>query len=276
MAIDIEQLYRQHLSDTDRLLLRSIGADDAAIPQALASPAAEAAVFADEPGEGLLVATSPFLTFATAVHRTAVRLETASYVEERWAIRQRIPIFDVAPLRELLAEPARRFFLIELLASYTHIVSGATWERTRRGWRRHRFSELDPVRMASLLEVVEPAERSGIYRRLGDLALFLTGVFPDHRSVLDLGDISVARLLRFSGLPPDSNDDVDAPRLLEYLGARWYRMAAMSARSHGVALMGTMSVVDDIGTRFGDARRVLNVVTDHYLFPMRERWFGVS
>jgi hypothetical protein len=27
---------------------------------------------------------------------------------------------------------------------------------------------------------------------------------------------------------------------------------------------------------FRDARRVLNAVTDRYLFPLREQWFGTS
>jgi hypothetical protein len=276
MSVNIEDLYRQHLSDNDRRLLSTMGAADAALSRALAGPALEAAVFGGDDVDRTLVATSPFLVFAVAVHRTAARLETASFVEERWAQRQRIPVFDVSPLRDLLAAPARRFFLVELLASYTHVASGATWERTRRGWRRHRFSELDPVGFAGLLEVVEPAERSGIYRRLGDLALFLTGVFPDHRSVLELGGVPVSRLLRLSGLPATLDDNFDGPGLLEYLGARWYRMAAQSARSHGVTLTGTMAVAETIGDRFGDARRVLNVVTDRYLFPLRERWFGVG
>ena len=51
-----------------------------------------------------------------------------------------------------------RFFFVELLASYTHVVSGSTWTATRRGWRRRRFSELDPVQLAGLLGVVDLQE----------------------------------------------------------------------------------------------------------------------
>ena len=82
-------------------------------------------------------------------------------------------------LREFFAADGRRLFLTELLTSYTRVASGSTYVRTARGWRRRRFSELDPLRLASLLDAVPEAERPGIYRRLGDLALFLTGVFPD-------------------------------------------------------------------------------------------------
>ena len=41
-----------------------------------------------------------------------------------------MPVFDVEPLRRLLSDPLRRFFFVELLASYTHVVSGSTWVAT--------------------------------------------------------------------------------------------------------------------------------------------------
>lgn len=280
MIADVELLYRQHLTEADRRLLAqaSIGAPDGAgdadgIESALAHPALEAAVFDNLSGGGPFVAASPFLTFAVAVHRTGTHLEQATFVQEWIGPRQRLPVFNVAQLRELLAEPVRRFFLVELLASYTHVASGVTWERTRRGWRRRRFSELDPVRLAGLLEVVAPAEQAGVYRRLGDLALFLTGVFPDHTAVTGLGGVDASRLLRATGLLPDAASELGGVALLEYLGARWYRRAATSVRG---TPMGSFAATADIGDRFSDARRVLNVVTDRYLFPLRDRWFGRS
>ncbi len=72
----------------------------------------------------------------------------------------------------------RRLFLAELLSSYTHVASGTVWAKSGGRWRRRRFSELDPVQLARLAEVVPDWERLAVYRRLGDLALFLTGVFP--------------------------------------------------------------------------------------------------
>ncbi len=274
--VDVAPLYRQHLTDADHRLLRRVNGAGATLPDALADPRVEAAVFADGSPEAAFVDTSPFLTFAVAVHRTAVRLDHASYVEEPWSARQRIPVFDVVRLRELLAEPARCFFLIELLASYTHVSSGVTWERTRRGWRRRRFSELDPVGLAGLLDVVDPAERAGIYRRLGDLALFLTGVFPDHAITLELGGVAVGRLLRSSGVRQEIDSHVSGRELLEFLGPRFYRRASESVRAHGDPMTSGLDVVNQIGERFGDARRILNAVTDQYLFPIRQRWFGMG
>ena len=296
MTVDVDHAYLQHLSEADRELVAAVAGRGAALSEALVDPRLEllvfgpasavpsesSAVYAPEPPgpagthDPRLVAVSPFLTFAVAVHRGAARLDEVTFVEERWAPRRRVPVFDVGSLRDLLDHPARRLFLIELLASYTRVASGATWERTRRGWRRRRFSELDPVRLAGLLEAVEPAERAGIYRRLGDLALFLTGVFPDHPTVFDLGGAGTERLLRYSGLRPDRDGGAEGLQLLEELGSRWYAMASRSARRHGVPLTAGLAVVEEMGRRFADARRVLNVITDWYLFPLRDRWFGIS
>lgn len=280
---DAELLYRQHLTDVDRQLLAATGAS---VVDAIASEALEAMLFG--PGEAVqadpgqltseLVAASPFLTFAVAVHRSAHRLESASFVEERFGARQRIPVFDVGQLRALLADPMLRYFFVELLASYTHVTSGAVWQRTARGWRRRRFSELDPLRLAGLLETVEASERPGVYRRLGDLALFLTGVFPDARSLLELGPASVERLLRLSGAARTARDEEkpSGRELLETLGARWYREAVATARALHAPSTTSLAAVEVIAERFSTARRVLNVVADWYLFPFRERWFGVS
>jgi hypothetical protein len=286
MNSDLDLLYRQHLTPCDvRLIAGAIGSPvsgdvgPAGTPGArelgslLAHPDLEAAVFACRDDERL-IGTSPFLTFAIAVHRTAARLRTASFVEERATSGQRLPMFDVEPLRELLAEPQRRYFLVELLASYTHVVSGATWHRTRRGWRRRRFSELDLSRLVDHAVAVEPAERPGVYRRIGDLVLFLAGVFPDHSALRDVGPVALSRLERLAGLPRTADEELGGLELLEELGRRFYALAVRSGRALGAPSTARLTVVDQIAQRFHDSRRALNVVTDWYLFPLRGRWFG--
>ncbi len=272
MTPDVERAYREHLSSADLDMLGA-AAGGQPLAAALASPALEHVVFVDDPRLDPTRVASPFLTFAVAVHRTAERLTTATYVNEWIAPRRRVPVFDVEPLRRLLSDPLRRFFFVELLASYTHVVSGSTWVATRRGWRRRRFSELDPVQLAGMLEAVSPAERPGVLRRLGDLALFLTGVFPDHTASTPLGrPLSEAALLRSAGLENTGTGpgDLATFELLELLGRRWYRLAARLSP----APSGTVEVLAAIAEQFTDARRILNAVTDAYLFPLRERWFG--
>ncbi|MBV8951951.1 MAG: hypothetical protein JOZ99_13820 [Actinobacteria bacterium] len=223
---------------------------------------------------------SAFLTFAVAVHRAAAELEDLRFTEEWVGPRRRLPVFDVQVLRDFVADPLRRLFLVELLASYTHVVSGATWERTTRGWRRRRFSELEPAQLAALLDVVPEAERPGVYRRLGDLALFLTGVFPDHTATRGLGPAQRLRLLRVSGVDAGIDDALPADitslgtvGLLELLGERWYRLAVARTQR---PLTATMQVTGAVSEQFRQARRVLNFVTDQFLFPQRGQWFGVA
>ena len=85
--VEVELLYRQHLNDTDRQLLRDAAGDDVPVSVALGSPEVEAVVFGQQTRNFVSVGVSPFLAFATAVHRTAAALETATFVEERWAPR---------------------------------------------------------------------------------------------------------------------------------------------------------------------------------------------
>ncbi len=269
--------YADHLTDTDLQLLSAAGhgrvpaaelrRDPEAIQELLADPRVFEAVFgrqglaADRPFE-----VSPFLFFAVTVHRAARELASIVHVPERTGLRQRVPVFDAPQLADFVAAPARRLFLAELLASFTKVASGRYRVHTGRGWRWRRFSELDPVRLAGLLEAVGDAERAGIYRRLGDVTLFLAGVYPDYVQDRALSPVDAARLVRAAGIGGDDPERVTAPaiELFEHLGARWYRNACQLAPFRTERL----AVVEEVAERFRQARRVLNHIADRYLFPV--------
>lgn len=295
--------YAAHLTDTDLTLLASAagapapGGPPGAVPvlpvdadagclrrepaiicDLLGDPRVFEAVFgradgAAPPRPGHAVPVSPFLTFAVAVHRSATELASMGHVAERTGPRQRIPLFDAPALREFLGSPARKLFLAELLASFTRVASGRYRVRGEGRARTRRFSELDPVRLAGLLDGVPDAERPGVYRRLGDVSLFLAGVFPDYATLYGVGPASTARLLRAAQVPPAEQErlaTVPAIELLEQLGARWYRAAC------GLAPVRTarLDVVADVAGRFQQARRVLNHIADRYLFAGDQPWFA--
>jgi hypothetical protein len=195
---------------------------------------------------------------------------------------RRIPVFDTADLRAHFDDPGRRLFAVEHLASYTRVASGPLWVRTERGrLRRVRYSEVDPARLAALLDVVDDEDKPGIYRRLGDLALFLCGVFPDWARRTPAHPVTVERLVRSvsgSSRPATafSLEDIGPLSggsglggLLRVLGPRWYDLAA--SRS---PLPSVRRALDDAAVGFEKARRFLTLLTDRYLFPLRERWFG--
>ena len=58
--------------------------------------------------------------------------------------------------------------------------------------------------------------------------------------------------------------------VLEWLGPRWYRLAAATTPLPSVAAM-----LRDVADGFDHARRFLTMITDRYLFEHR-RWFGPS
>jgi hypothetical protein len=274
----IGHLYLEHLTNTDLELVASAGGradlrrDPEMIEDLLDSPAVFRTLF-NEAGRDPLMQGSPFLLFAVLIHRAARDLGQASFVEEWVGPRQRVPVFDVGGPRDFGADPMRRFFLAELLASYTHVASGSVMVQTSRGWRRRRFSELDPLRLVELAELVPESERPAVYRRLGDLSLFLTGIFPDYaaeRLVIERERRQLERALQ--GADREQAEREDGVWLLERLGRRAYRIAQRSADRS--TLMG--EVLAEVSENFAAARRVLNFLTDRYLFPLRQRWFGVA
>ena len=275
----LERLYLEHLSDADLALLAAVAEtegeaqrDPEHLEALIDSPAAYRLLFS-VPGRDPLLRGSPFLIFAVLVHRVVRDLGHVSFVEEWVGPRQRVPVFDTVSLRDFGADPMRRLFLAQLLASYTNVASGSTLVKTSRGWRRRRFSELDPMRLIELAEVVPDAERPSVYRRLGDLSLFLTGIFPDYageRLVADRERRALERALATADRERSENRDV--VWLLEQLGRRAYRIA-QQATDRRTAMA---SVLADVSENFAAARRVLNVLTDRYLFPLRRQWFGAE
>jgi hypothetical protein len=278
--------YASHLTDADLRLLASLPvaagqvdasrlrSDPDALLRLLEHPGLFAAVTGPDPaGSRWAVPASPFLVFAVFVQRGAAELASMDYVLEPTGLRQRVPLFDAPALREFLAEPARRLFLTELLASFTRVTSGRYQVRTGGRVRTRRYSELDPVRLAGLLDAVPAAEQPGVYRRLGDAALFLTGVFPSYVTTRAFGPFDAARLLRAARLPGPERDrlsGVPAIELLEHLGARWYRAAFELAPVRTARL----TLVGDVAGRFRQARRVLNHLADRYLLPPDNPWFA--
>jgi hypothetical protein len=286
-----ELLLRDRLTDRDLELLAQAAGGPAGgrraavrlrdepgeIERLLALPQLFEAVFR-ESREDPLVLASPFMAFAILLAHTPVLLEGLAFVPERVGSRRSVPVFEVEPLRDLVADPLRRLFLADLLASYTHVASGAIWVKSRRGWRHRRFSELDPAQFAELILTVPPDQRLVLYRRLGDLSLFLSGVFPDYAEAHALAPIAVERLSRAlaAGRPRGERQvrplipDLGALAQLESIGRRAY---ALSLEATPYRDLGFAPVLAYVEEHFRHARMVLNFLTDRYLFEHRERWF---
>lgn len=272
-------LYLEHLSDSDLAFLGTVAEfrvdvrrDPEQLEALIDSPATFRTLFA-VPGRDPLLRASPFLIFAVLIHRVVRDLGQASFVEEWVGPGQRVPVFDTGSLRDFGADPLRRLFLAELLASYTNVDSGSALVKTSRGWRRRRFSELDPMRLIELAELVSEADRPSVCRRLGDLSLFLTGIFPDYAGERLVAERERRQLERALGSADrERAERRDGLWLLEQLGRRAYRIAQQGADRRAAMA----AVLAEVSENFAAARRVLNFLTDRYLFPMRRQWFGTG
>ena len=143
--------------------------------------------------------------------------------------------------------------MADLLTSYARLASGVVWRRGERGWRQQRWDELDLSHLAALREALPVTEQPGIWRRIGDGALFLAGVFPEYAE-RSLGLVEITRLQRVTGLRLSSARG-PVSELLEELAGRAYQRAGSSV---------PRAVVESPQS----ARRVLTLVADRYLFPI--------
>src|SRR5215470_17802470 len=282
-------VYLAHLTDADLRALvhadeiseaqadvriQALRRSPALLLEVLDRPAASAGLLnlasAGDPQRYTLI--SPFLVFAAAIHRVATDLSSSGYVPERATPRLRIPVFDGPQLTAYLAEPAHRLFLAELLASFARSSSGVIVTRTPEGLRRRRWNDLDLGRLAMLLDSLPEPDRPPVWRRLGDLALFLTGVFPAAIERAVAGSLDLARLARTTGLPVPPALGISPAELFEWFGAGWYRLAASRAGTAPSAAV-TVTALRDNAEHFHQARRVLNAAADRYLFPVSVDWF---
>jgi hypothetical protein len=101
----------------------------------------------------------------------------------------------------------------------------------------------------------------------------LTGIFPDYAGERLIAERERRGLQRALGTAdPGEAEGRDGLWLLERLGRRAYRIAQQATdRRTGMA-----AVLAEVSENFAAARRVLNFLTDRYLFPMRRQWFGAD
>ncbi len=229
--------------------------DEAVLATVLSHPAA---VWVDRSDDGL-VRSSPFLAFATAVHRGWVDLGSARHVDEWVGWRQRLPVLGADDLRAFLAGwPAAAVPDVAPRLLY----AGGQWER------------LDPHRPRLSPSAVQRAGPPPPGRAVGGGAGGRTaGGVPASGCVRSPPPrAACCERERSTGGGPN-RDRVDTPGsvgLLERLGPRWYELAC---RAVDPPLTGQMEVVAGIAERFNVARRVLNLLTDRHLSPVRGRLF---
>ena len=67
-----------------------------------------------------------------------------------------------------------------MLCSFVRTNTGLLYWKERGTWRKRKFSDLDMDDMIALCQLVEQRFKPRLYKRVADIALFLTGIYADH------------------------------------------------------------------------------------------------
>ena len=206
--------------------------------------------------EEILVRISPWLFFTVLLRRARRELEGEAFTVEQRA-RQKVVLFDADQVTDLLAEEAVLDYLASMLASFIRVESVTVRYRVRQGiWRRYRTSELDVDGMMRVAERVEEPFRFESYRRIGDVCLFLSGMFPEYIEAQHRYPLSGQVRPWARGRICVTREDYEAH------GRAFYRMASEHemARTEGLG-----EVLATLAERFILAEKPLQFLANRYL-----------
>lgn len=193
--------------------------------------------------DGLRVEPSSFLYFSLVINSAANDMVSDSLRTDLIGDRRfrKFPTADEAAEPQAIAvDHDLRHSIVELLDSFTVARSTRSWNALLPDDAIRPVDERKPLDLIRLLDHVEGGARVGIYRRLGDLSLFLTafgdaadrGLSSGSRFGADGVHEIVAALPPVLHRKPVRNElhDLLAPmplrQLHHELGPIWYRMAA--------------------------------------------------
>ena len=255
-----------NISEADTDFVVSTLAPDAADPAALKRLIVDDAQFRDAMlgDEALLervlnddeifIRISPTLYFEILLRRARRDMRTAAYTEEREG-RTSIPVFDTPRVLDFMERPGVVEYLAAMMASFTRVRSYVVPVRVRRGIRRRvRYSDMDIDSLTRFAAEAEPAQRFGYYKRIADVCLFISGVFPD----------GAGRFER-SRRPRRAAADYERE------GRIFYGLAASHPAARALDLA---DVFADLQENFASARKPLAFLSARFLHARKRRLFG--
>ncbi|HHV54475.1 MAG TPA: hypothetical protein GXX55_03360 [Firmicutes bacterium] len=184
-----------------------------------------------------LLKLSPFLLFYILLLRVRNDLRRHPHTPELVG-HERLLLFDGAAVARLLSDERTRVYLAEMLASFARSRQFLVYRLEADGKVRPRvYSDTRVEDLIELLGAVPQASRYPIYRRLGDLCLLLTGLFPE-------------------STPEETRTQLTA------VGTESYRRAARTARAEET---GYRPILEGLADQFDLARKPLHLLRHQYL-----------
>ena len=215
---------------------------------------------------------SPSLYFEVLLRRAQKDLISSSYTIEREG-RGNIPVFDTGKVAGFLDTPNMLEYLANMLASFTRIRSFVVPVRVRKGIRRRvRYNDMDVDSLIDFAARADESERFSYYKRIGDVCLFLTGLFRDSTySQKSHGGSNFQ-----SGTYPRTTFVRKRRRSVEEYeseGRRFYRLAEEHPTASVLELTDVFSVLRD---EFSAARKPLAFLSARYLHSRPNKLFDVA
>jgi hypothetical protein len=208
--------------------------------------------------EEAFVRISPHLLFSVLLRRLRNDLKKEAYVYEVEPRGKRIPIFEAPAVAEMLADEQTRDYLADMLSSFARTNSGVIYWKERGTWHKRRFSDVDMDDMIALACLADSEMRPALYKRVADIALFLSGIFPDHAAV-------------FLSRPKTMLAAKRTVKDYEEQGKRFYTLAARETDQ-----VHWRPALQALAEKFTFARRALNTLSDRYLKTLRTQYFRFS
>jgi len=215
----------------------------------------------------VFIKISPRLYFEILLRQARRDLQGASFTVEKIGT-QKVAVFDTPEVVNLLARPPMLYYLAEMLSSFTRIESYTISYRVGEGvWRKLRFSDLDLESLISLCDWVEEDYRLGFFKRIADICLFISGIFPDF--------ITASSHYPFSGdkRPPLRGILRWSPTDYQQEGQKFYRLAAEHRQAE---ILNLSEIFQTLSQDFPKAVKPLSFMAQHYFPAQRRQLFNVA
>ncbi|MEE9203273.1 MAG: hypothetical protein V3U31_08775 [Dehalococcoidia bacterium] len=209
------------------------------------------------------VRISPYLLFTVLLRQARKDMHSSGYTLERLGTSHYLPVFDGALVAGLLEDGEVRDYLSDMLISFTRVHSTVVYFRHRGRTQRRSFSDMDMDDMVELSQGVEPEYRFPFFKRIGDIAMFLVGIFPEYVAAASAGAQHRPRL---------AGRRLRTAQEYQEEGSRFYLMAAECAPPES-RVGGLLCKMAD---NFDLARKPLNLVSERYIPFSRLQWFAPS
>ena len=214
--------------------------------------------------DSLIASISPRFLFDILLRVAYSELENRAYTVERTANHE-IPVFDSPEVVRFLSNKAVLRYLADMLASFTRIESFTMPVRVRKGvWRRIRYNDMDLDSLLRFCQTVDEERRFGYYKRIADICLFISGIFPEYATRnRHLPSTDRTKTGLFGRLRRSIED-------YEEEGRRFYRLAGEHSDAR---LLHLTEIFHQLQDEFNLAKKPLNYISENFLRFRRGKLF---